>query len=60
MEDYISSKIAEYERLSAEVENNERDMKKRETEADSCLKVMATSYFLVFKWVIMCILDPTS
>lgn len=38
MEDYISSKAAECERLSAEVENNEQDMKKKETEADACLK----------------------
>jgi hypothetical protein len=55
MEDYISSKAAECERLSAEVENNECDMKKKETKADDCLQVICC-YFIFSSQVrvIMC------
>eukprot|EP01018_Ginkgo_biloba_P037805 Gb_27704 [translate_table: standard] len=38
MEEYISCKAAEWERLLTEVENNEHDMKKREIDADEYLK----------------------
>lgn len=38
MEDYVSSKAAECERLSAEVENNECEMKKKETKTDDSLQ----------------------